>query len=314
MKETIFLFLAIYLFTGSLAKNTTANSTPYIVVLGIAQDAGYPQIGCDKECCRRAWKDARLKRFVTSLALVDPETKKWWLFEATPDLKEQLQLFQQITKNAFSFLPHGIFLTHGHIGHYTGLMELGREAMNTKAIPVFVLPRMETFLTNNGPWSLLVQLKNISLQEMQAAKPVSISSQLSVTPFLVPHRDEFTETAGYKIQWGNKNALFIPDIDKWEKFDQKIFDLVQQSSLAFLDGTFYNEGEMEGRSLADIPHPLVHESMARFRFLPDADKMKINFIHFNHTNPLLNINSAEYKYTTRWYHVAAQGAVIMFPH
>ena len=62
MKETIFLFLAIYLFTGSLAKNTTANSTPYIVVLGIAQDAGYPQIGCDKECCRRARKDARLKK------------------------------------------------------------------------------------------------------------------------------------------------------------------------------------------------------------------------------------------------------------
>ena len=149
---------------------------------------------------------------------------------------------------------------------------------------------------------------------MQASKPVSISSQLSVTPFLVPHRDEFTETAGYKIQWGNKNVIFVPDIDKWERFDQNIYDLVQQSSLSFLDGTFYNEGELEGRSLSEIPHPLVHESMARFRFLTDADKMKIYFIHFNHTNPLLNINSPEYKYTTKWYHVAAQGAVLKFPH
>ena len=314
MKNIFIIILALCLSAGASAQEVSSGNYPFIIVLGIAQDAGYPQAGCTKECCSRAWKDPLLKRFVASLALVDPSAKKWWLFDATPDLKEQLQLFQEITKGAYTYIPEGIFLTHGHIGHYTGLMDFGKEAMNTTAIPVFVLPRMEDYLTNNGPWSLLVQLKNISLQEMQADKPVSLGSQLSVTPFLVPHRDEFTETAGYKIQWGNKNALFIPDIDKWEKFDQNIYNLVQQSSFAFLDATFYKEGELEGRSISDIPHPLVAESMARFRFLSDADKLKVYFIHFNHTNPLLNINSPEYKYTTKSYHVAAQGAVVMFPH
>jgi pyrroloquinoline quinone biosynthesis protein B len=251
---------------------------------------------------------------VTSLALVDPSTKKWWLFEATPDIKEQLHLFQQITKEAYSFLPDGIFLTHGHIGHYTGLMELGREAMNAVSVPVYALPRMKNYLTDNGPWSLLVQLKNISLQDLIADVPVFISSNLSVTPFLVPHRDEFTETAGFSIQWENKKVLFIPDIDKWEKFNRKIDSLVQQSTLAFLDATFFKDGELEGRSMAEVPHPFVTESKQKFRNLSKADKKKIYFIHFNHTNPLLNPNSSEFRQTALEYNVATQGAVIQFPH
>lgn len=312
MKKFILVFLACCLFTRILANDKALNKAPFIVVLGTAQDAGYPQIGCTKTCCQRAWKNPQLKRMITSLALVDPSIKKWWLFEATPDLKEQLQLFQQITKGDYSFLPAGIFLTHGHIGHYTGLMELGREALNAAAVPVYVLPRMKNYLTINGPWSLLVQLKNISLQEIQADIPVMMTSQLAVTPFLVPHRDEFTETAGYDIQWKNKKALFIPDIDKWQKFDRKIDSLVMQSSMAFLDATFFKDGELEGRPMAEIPHPFVTESMERFRYLSVKDRKKVYFIHFNHTNPLLNTTSSEYRQTVAQYHVAAQGAVIRF--
>ena len=249
---------------------------------------------------------------VTSLALVDPSIKKWWLFEATPDLKEQLHLFQQITKSGYPFLPDGIFLTHGHTGHYTGLMELGREALNAAAVPVFVLPRMKNFLMKNGPWSLLVQLKNITLKEMEADVPVTINSRLTVTPFLVPHRDEFTETAGFSIQWENKKALFIPDIDKWEKYDRRIDSLVQQSTFAFLDATFFKDGELAGRPMAEVPHPFVTESMIQLRNLTAAEKKKVFFIHFNHTNPLLNNRTSEYKQTAAAFNIATQGALILF--
>ena len=40
-----------------------------------------------------------------------------------------------------------------------------------------------------------------------------------------------------------------------------------------------------------IPHPFVIESMNRFSSLEASEKEKIYFIHFNHTNPLLNMNS-----------------------
>ena len=65
---------------------------PYIVVLGTSQDGGYPHLGCEKECCDAAWSNPELSRNVVSLALADPETLKWYLFEATPDIKKQIKL------------------------------------------------------------------------------------------------------------------------------------------------------------------------------------------------------------------------------
>lgn len=304
---TCFLLLS-FSKSGELKKHLPTNN-PFIVVLGIAQDAGYPQMGCDKSCCLPAWKDPSRKRFVSSLALTDPSTHQWWLLDATPDIKEQLHLFQEITHSEYSFLPNAIFLTHAHIGHYTGLMQLGREVMNTSNVPVYVLPRMESFLKNNGPWSLLVQLKNILLMPMKADRSVTINAHLKIRPFLVPHRDEFSETAGFEIEYAQKKVLFIPDIDKWQRFDKNIDSMVKASQFSFLDGTFYRDGELVGRPMSEVPHPFITESMKQFGSLTASEKKKIYFIHFNHTNPLLNEDSHEYKELNTVFNTAKQGGV-----
>ena len=101
-----------------------ACSNAQVYVLGVAQDGGYPHAGCTKQCCAAAWKDPVKRRFVTSLAVVSGDS--WWLFEATPDIKEQLQYFHELTGGKYNYMPAGIFITHAHIGHYTGLMQLGR--------------------------------------------------------------------------------------------------------------------------------------------------------------------------------------------
>jgi pyrroloquinoline quinone biosynthesis protein B len=286
-------------------------NSPYFVILGVAQDAGYPQTGCNKECCTKVWKNPSLKRFATSLALIDPASKKWWLFEATPDIKEQLQLFQSLTDSVYNFLPDGIFLTHGHIGHYTGLMQFGREVMNTSKLSVYAMPRMKNYLTENGPWSQLVSLENILLQELVAGTATPLTDNISVSPFLVPHRDEFTETVGFGIQTGNLKTIFIPDIDKWNKFEMDISTIVNQSNLALLDGTFYRDGEIPGRAMNEIPHPFIEESILQFDSLTAVDKKKIRFIHFNHTNPLLNETSDEFsKIASMGFMIAKQGELI----
>ena len=310
--KKIFLLIGLSFVTSiAVANDTASKKNPFLVVLGIAQDAGYPQMGCKKSCCLAAWKNPKLKRFATSLALVDPAEKKWWLFEATPDIKDQLELFQRITSSSYSFLPEGIFITHAHMGHYTGLVQLGREVMNASSIPVCVMPRMKEFLTTSGPWSLLVEMKNITLVEMKDDSSFAISRQLSVSPFLVPHRDEFSETAGFSIQSKNKKVVFIPDIDKWEKFEKNMDSLVHQSFITFLDGTFYKDGEVGGRPMSEIPHPFITESVKRFGSLPAADKRKIFFIHFNHTNPLLDAGSTEHRNTSATFNISEQGTIIM---
>ncbi|MEO1711817.1 MAG: MBL fold metallo-hydrolase, partial [Bacteroidota bacterium] len=201
--------------------------SPFLVVLGIAQDAGYPQMGCEKTCCTAVWTGQEDPQFVSSIGLVDPSAQKKWLFDATPDMREQLELFQQYALSQ-AFLPDGIFLTHAHMGHYTGLMQLGREVMGADRVPVWAMPRMDTFLRKNGPWGQLVHLQNMEIQALSNKTTVPLSETIQVQPIQVPHRDEYSETVGFLISGPNKSALFIPDIDKWERWDESIVDYAEK--------------------------------------------------------------------------------------
>src|SRR6185503_1901793 len=271
--SSIKLFFFLFFASCLLFKN---DDSPFLIVLGIAQDAGYPQIGCDKECCKK-YRDKKIpKQKVSCLALFDPATNQKWIFDATPDNTEQLYEADKVQKGNLS----GIFLTHAHIGHYTGLMYLGREALNTKETPVYAMSRMFDYLKNNGPWSQLVSLKNIELKNLKADSTIKLTDKISVTPILVPHRDEFSETVGYSIKTANKSVLFIPDIDKWQKWNREINKLVRHFNYLFLDGTFYRDGELPGRNMSEVPHPFVQESIDLFQDLSASEKRKIYFIHF----------------------------------
>ena len=289
------ILIAVF-FLGSCKQESgkkTELPQQFLVVLGVMQDAGYPQLGCEKECCKAFWEGKESKKHVVSLAIVDKKANAYWLIEATPDIREQMKEMENYLPSK-NYLPAGIFLTHAHIGHYSGLMQLGREAMNAKGIQVYAQPRMDSFLRNNGPWSQLVALKNIELPEAYHGEAVNLATDsMYVEPIRVPHRDEFSETVGYRIHGPHKKVLFIPDIDKWAKWDRKLWEEIKSVDYAFLDGTFYGDGELPGRNMSEIPHPFVSETINLLKDLPASEKAKVYFIHFNHTNPLLKFNSKE---------------------
>ena len=267
---------------------TYIKNQPYVVILGVAQDGGAPHAACEKSCCIHKWNDPTLHNKVSSIGIVDPISNEVWMIDATPDFAEQLHL---LTNNNSRDLK-GIFLTHAHIGHYTGLMHLGREVMGAKNTKVSVMPKMENFLRNNGPWSQLVKLENVSLNSLRDNKSVQLNSRLTITPFKVPHRDEFSETVGYRIDGPSKSLVFIPDIDKWSKWQKDIIEVVENSDYSLLDGTFYDINELPGRDMSQIPHPFIIETMNLFK--NSDNKNSIYFIHLNHTNPALDKNSKEY--------------------
>jgi pyrroloquinoline quinone biosynthesis protein B len=278
--------LATALFSFGQASEVT------LVILGTVQDAGSPHIACDKSCCENLFENPDSNRKVISLGLIDSQAQKTFLFEATPDMTEQLKRLKKSANWNASEIPNGIFLTHAHIGHYTGLMYLGKEANNAKQAPVYAMPKMKDFLENNGPWNQLVHNENIRLEPLENQQEIHLTKQVNVIPFTVPHRDEYSETVGYKIIGPNKMALFVPDIDKWEKWQNSIVTEIEKVDYAFLDATFYNGAEINNRDISEIPHPFVIESMELFENLPAFEKKKIHFIHFNHTNPLLNKDSS----------------------
>ncbi len=280
-----------------------------LVVLGIAQDGGYPQAGCEKACCRPVWEGQQPPRRVVSLGLVDKIGNRVYLFDATPDFRSQLH-------DLLAYLPAGqrsiqnlagIFLTHAHTGHYTGLMHLGREAMGARQVPVYAMPRMLAFLQANGPWSQLVALQNMVLHPLSPDSSVHLPNGIAVTPIPVPHRDEYSETVGFRIRTPGKKVLYIPDIDKWQKWQHSIVEEVKKVDYAFLDATFYSEAELPNRNMKEIPHPFVPETMQLFANQPDSVKRKIYFIHFNHTNPLLLDGPAATQVRQRGFNLAREG-------
>ena len=286
--NTLLKTILIFLISGPGAVFAEERA-PYIYILGVAQDAGFPQAGCYKPHCMPGWNDPEKKINVTSLGLIDPTSKKKYIFEATPNFPEQLFLLEQEAPSD-DFSLNGIFITHAHIGHYTGLMYLGREAMGANGLPIYVMPKMEQYLRENGPWSQLIALNNISLIPLRNDRS-EVLNNLKVTPFLVPHRDEFSETVGYSIQGPKKTALFIPDINKWSQWKENILERIQLVDYALIDATFYDNNELPGRDMSKIPHPFVVETMATLSLLPREQREKVWFIHMNHTNPLLNVNS-----------------------
>ena len=286
----------LYLFLFSLIFYQIINgqkSSLRLNVIGTIQDGGSPHIGCEKKCCKFLSQEEKDQRLITSLALVDIDHDKLFLFEATPDIEKQIRSLNNNFKKELKL--KGIFLTHAHIGHYSGLMYLGKEALGANRVDVFTMKRMFNFLKNNGPWSQLVNEKNIVLNKIIENKKIVLNNNVSVIPILVPHRDEFSETVGYYIKGRNKTVLFLPDIDKWGKWNNSLVEVLKKVDYAFIDATFYDNKEINNRDISQIPHPFVIETMSLLKDLSISERKKVYLIHMNHTNPLLDSSSKEYK-------------------
>lgn len=298
------VLLAIF---SACASAPPPQTNPYTLVLGIAQDGGYPQAGCNRPDCIAAWHDLKLRQRVASLAIIDPQSNQRWIIDATPDFPSQLRTLDEIaprctdksvcatksllvtkslpdTKSPPDTKPllDGILLTHAHIGHYLGLAQLGREVLGAHSVRVYAMPRMRELLGHNGPWDQLVQLHNIELVPIEDGVAVALNERITITPLRVPHRDEYSETVGFIVRGPSHSILWLPDIDKWEKWPTPIESVLARVDVAYLDGTFYDASELPGRDLREIPHPLMTETLSR-----TGGSAKVRFIHLNQSNPLL---------------------------
>ncbi|MFC2030793.1 MBL fold metallo-hydrolase [Chloroflexota bacterium] len=251
-----------------------------VILLGTAQDGGLPQAGCDCAHCRDAHQDPHRRRWVACLGLVDYAARQSWMIDATPDFREQLQLL-------YRFAPQcplaGIILTHAHTGHYAGLIHLGREAWNTRALPTYATARMGDFLRAHAPWSQLIALGNVALHPLVPEQEILLSPRLSLIPILVPHRDEFSDTLAFVVRGPGRRVFYCPDIDGWDRWDRELCAFLSGVDVALLDGTFYSAEELPGRSLAEVPHPLVTDTAERL----EGVDCEVRLVHLNHTNPLL---------------------------
>ncbi len=295
---------------GSVADAATSARAPFVRVIGSVQDGGFPHAACRGVACRKAREESK-QRYIASLALILPASGKLYLFDATPDIREQLDLLNDVRGKLPDGVDRspvdGVFLSHAHMGHYLGLAFFGFEAVHTQELPLYSTPRMAAFVRENGPWSQLVGKSNVDVREVEPGARVELEDGVSVTLVPSPHREEYSDTVGFLIRGPHRTVLFVPDTDAWHSWAPPIEDWLERADVALLDGTFNSGAELPKRSVEEIGHPLVTDSLDRFEALIGAGR-EIAFIHMNHSNPILIEDSPEAEAVTgRGFSIAREG-------
>ena len=301
--------------TGPDTRSTEQSDTPRLVALGTAQDGGFPHAACECPQCDRARARPLDARLIASLALVLPSPERTYLIDATPDIRPQLDLLRTLgrtTRDPVDRLPvDGVFLTHAHLGHYTGLAFFGYESIHTSGVPVFCTPAMARYLETNGPWSQLVRLNNIELRPTEPGRAIDLGGDVTVTAIRVPHRDEYADTVGFVFRGPTRSALYVPDTDSWSRWSPSLIEVLDGIDVAILDATFFSTAELPGRDVSRIGHPLVSASMDLLGPLVGAGRLEVYFTHLNHSNPAIFTDSPEHReIEVRGFSVLADGQEI----
>ena len=258
-----------------------------ITVLGIAQDGGRPQPGCQRPCCQ----DLSAADYRSPVSLgIKTENGTTILIEATRDLGRQLITFGE------SSIDH-LFLTHAHLGHVDGLGLFGRETMSARGIPLHSSPSMQNLIKSTPAWALLLEQGVFDLTELGHVE----IDDVVIESIAIPHRAELSDMHAFVIRGKEHSVLFLPDHDSWDQTlsahnASSIREWLNNLDIthALLDGTFWSGDELQGRDMSVVPHPTIQDSLARLGQKQTGDP-EIFFTHLNHTNPAHQQGSAEYQ-------------------
>lgn len=272
-----------------------------LVVLGTAQDGGFPHAGCACPSCLGARRDPARARRVSSIGLVGASGRTL-IVDATPDFPAQAAALA-LEAGRERVLPDVLLLTHAHMGHYLGLAWLGREAMDARGLVVRCTAQMAAFLRGNRPWSHLVERREVLLERLQPGEPLDFDG-LEVRSFLSPHRGEDTDTLGFEVTGPRRRALYVSDADV---LPPALVERIRDADVAFVDGTFYAPDELPHRDILAVRHPFVRESVQALA----GARGEVWFTHLNHTNPLLRHDPAQRPPLPPGFGVAFDGQVVV---
>jgi pyrroloquinoline quinone biosynthesis protein B len=271
-----------------------------LTVLGIAQDGGRPQPGCQRPCCQ----DLLAVDYRSPVSLgIKTKNGTTILIEATRDLGRQLITFGEPS------IDH-LFLTHAHLGHVDGLGLFGRETMSARGIPLHSSQSMQNLIKSTPAWALLLEQGVFELTKIGYVE----IDDVVIESIAIPHRAELSDMHAFVLRGKEHSVLFLPDHDSWDQTlaahsAPSIREWLKEIEVthALLDGTFWSGDELQGRDMSVVPHPTIQDSLARLGQKQSGDP-EIYFTHLNHTNPAYREDGAEYQKITKFgWRVSSEG-------
>jgi pyrroloquinoline quinone biosynthesis protein B len=246
------------------------------IILGSGQDGGAPQVGQASSVSHR--------RSASSVCIVSNEGMVL-LLDASPDVRQQsLALLEStVYPSDRTSLVDGICITHAHMGHYAGLLHFGTEAAATEHVPLIGTSRFLEFFSANEPWADLIRSGHVDAT-LIGNDTMMIDDILGLNAIAVPHRGEHTDTVAYSVSIRDTPwLLYVPDVDDWTRWPEAETEIARHD-FALVDATFSSIDELQGRNIGRIPHPLVPDTISRFRHLTAGTQIILT--HINHSNPL----------------------------
>jgi pyrroloquinoline quinone biosynthesis protein B len=281
----------------------------HVVLLGTAAGGGFPQWNCWCPPCRVARSDpGRAAPRSQSSAAVSADGERWFLLNASPDVRDQLRRLPSPGAAAVRQVPvEGIVLTDAELDHTVGIVLL-REARHLQVTATD--PVREIIEDDSRILAVTRAFADVCLHELLLDTPLGLcyrdgtASGLRVTPFAVPagpprfaRRERAGHTVGLIIEDARTggSCAFVPGCGD---LNDGLLARLAAVELVLFDGTFWTDDELIGlgigertaRQMDHLPVAGPGGSLERLQSLPSRHRV---YTHINNTNPMLVEDSSE---------------------
>ncbi|UFX47278.1 pyrroloquinoline quinone biosynthesis protein PqqB [Bradyrhizobium sp. 41S5] len=288
-----------------------------VVVLGAAAGGGVPQWNCGCAVCRTARSDHPELQSTQASIAVSGDGAHWFLINASPDLRQQLNATPQLhpKHGALRHSPiAGVILTNGEIDAVAGLLSM-REG---SPFAIYAHERVLAILRANSIFNVLSE-KNVARrpiavdQAFEPALPDGSPSGLEVLPFEVPGKgawylegkahpagaDGVGDTLGLRIA-DKRSGKYFYFLAACARVTEDLKSRLKGAPLVFFDGTVWRDDELIAAGLGNktgqgMGHIAMSGDQGAIASLAGLDIGQKVFLHINNSNPALLGTSAERK-------------------
>ena len=279
-------------------------------VLGSAAGGGFPQWNCHCEVCEAARAGARaVPRTQSSLAIRGADGP-WFLVNASPDLREQLEALAAPSVDGVRSPPiAGVLLTDAEIDHTAGLL-----LMRESATPLRVLGDAGVERALRVGYPVLPMLERYSGAAWESLAPERSQpldgSSLEVEPFPTggdaPRylgSDAELEASGFVFRDRASGGVvtYAPGL---ARLDDRVIARFAASDLVLVDGTFWHDDDLarlgiSDRTARDMGHTPLAGPGGTLEALAGLERPRKVLVHINNTNPILLEDSPEREQVVR---------------
>lgn len=284
----------------------------HIHVMGSGAGGGFPQWNCNCLNCKGV-RDGTVKasRRTQSSIAISADGVDWILFNASPDIKKQMDDFPQLqpAREVRDTAIKAVLITDAQIDHVTGLLTL-RE--HNKPWDIYCTEAVHGDLTTGFPiFNILGHFRGINWHEIKTnLEPFTIPAApglrftavplKSEAPPYSPHRHNTVpgDNVGIRIEDSRtgKNVFYAPGLGVVE---DHVLEFMRNADVVLVDGTVWTDDEMSKEGISnkraqEMGHINQSEEGGTISFLNSMERPRKILIHINNTNPILNEASQEH--------------------